>query len=1254
MKTQLRLVFALLALPSLAAIHEDDFLKVETPDTVTPGAGFQVKVTLKKDLAEGENVSVAMHRFKQGGGWLDTGEWRPPQTMKKGETKTYTFTAKWKENLHHYGPLVFIAPNGTWNKATHKLFCGEIHWAMSAEDAARQKAAEEAAAARRKPPEGITYKKSWLVPRGCFKPGTDEPMKEVHEGESFEIVADYYLDPSEYWNDKCHVVAFPCGPWIDNPDGVHEKGRHHVGYSGLGWSFKPVTPGQGTVRFKQTIKKVYRYNSLFFHVRFRGGDDKDFPWTKTCGAPRIVRPVHGLDIVAPTAGGLFVAGRDRPVVDLIAGPDAEAGAEVTIRILGLDADGKIEEVGLAKAAMPAPGATAKVDLSDAIGGRLGVFLAEGRCGEKSVDAFLGVIPDVDKALGGKRAPFGATDLHTDLECETAAKLGFSVNRMFVGWGGLVPKRGEYHFDWLATMMDRQEKHGIKPWLMLTGAPEWILPPEIHSPGFEPYPFDEAGWRESIRAIAQRFGKRVYGIEWLNEIVPGSKSANPVADYGRFCAIGAEELRKVNPEAKSILAGGLWPRNFRLDLLGAGIGKSVDILPIHYGEYEGAAEAIADAASGGVAEVWNDESASGLSVWGMEGREALERSFYQSQYVLRAWPAQLVAGVKGIIYFGGEANPAGNWKYLLDDHTPRPVAATLAVLSAKLGDARPVGIFRAEPGVRVAVFEKKSHAALAVVFAETDGPAVEVSLPANAGSTVVRTDHQGNEKALRADGVLTVKAGAMPVIYEGLPLGPLAIRCALSIEGQGTLAAKPSVSFVRGAEPQLHAAVCNPIGVPVKGNIAFEIGGKAIGSKTFELARGESAHLSFDVPAEAVPEGTAEGVANISWIAGVSSRADFATRPFTASTIDPATLGNLLVNGGFESGTESWHGGGRVVALPGGRPGEEGHALSLDHDKGYVQCLQRIQNPTPGRQLVYTAWMRTDNMYAGSNVSLYKEGGGARDLYIPHVFCAPKDTHGAWNLMVKVINTGIAEKTVQFQPVARGENGTALYDNIRVVVRDGSDWAAEAHGAAKPKTIDGNLADWDFSDPLPLLCANQIASEGGYEWTPENLSGIAQLTWDKEALYIAARVRDDVHAAQTGDKTLLGDALQIGLHPANRVPGTEGAAIEWQVSAANPGGGSGKHTVYRPAAHAAGLASGQLAKDSSVYEVAVRRDGQDTCYEIRIPWADAGGVRPQPGTRLGLSLRLTDADNGAARGAAAWGRGLDPWAPTSFGSLVLVP
>ena len=64
-----------------------------------------------------------------------------------------------------------------------------------------------------------------------------------------------------------------------------------------------------------------------------------------------------------TAGGLFVAGREKPVLDLVAAADAKAGAPVSITVCALDSDGKLEEVGTATATIPAPGQTAKVDLS---------------------------------------------------------------------------------------------------------------------------------------------------------------------------------------------------------------------------------------------------------------------------------------------------------------------------------------------------------------------------------------------------------------------------------------------------------------------------------------------------------------------------------------------------------------------------------------------------------------------------------------------------------------------------------------------------------------------------------------------------------------------------------------------------------------------------------------------------------------------------------------------------------------------------
>jgi hypothetical protein len=85
-----------------------------------------------------------------------------------------------------------------------------------------------------------------------------------------------------------------------------------------------------------------------------------------------------------------------------------------------------------------------------------------------------------------------------------------------------------------------------------------------------------------------------------------------------------------------------------------------------------------------------------------------------------------------------------------------------------------------------------------------------------------------------------------------------------------------------------------------------------------------------------------------------------------------------------------------------------------------------------------------------------------------------------------------------------------------------------------------------------------------------------------------------------------------------------------------------------------LKSGQLAKDSSVYDVAIQRDGDVISYELRMPWSEIQGIRPDDGVKLGLSLRLSDADEGGRFLRINWGMGLDPvWSPASFGVLTLV-
>ena len=85
-------------------------------------------------------------------------------------------------------------------------------------------------------------------------------------------------------------------------------------------------------------------------------------------------------------------------------------------------------------------------------------------------------------------------------------------------------------------------------------------------------------------------------------------------------------------------------------------------------------------------------------------------------------------------------------------------------------------------------------------------------------------------------------------------------------------------------------------------------------------------------------------------------------------------------------------------------------------------------------------------------------------------------------------------------------------------------------------------------------------------------------------------------------------------------------------------------MFRPNAFSLGAKSGQLAKDSSVYEVSIERKGTKTVYALRIPWAEIPGFTPAVGATMGCNLVLFDSDGpGPALGRMTWGAGLKPGA-----------
>ena len=1247
---------------------EFDWCTVESPKSVSAGQGYQIRVTLKKSLPAGENLSVHAHCVKKPNSWGGIYEWRPAQAPKAvGETSVFSFTAKNSPTVAKLVPVVFAAPNGEWSKKGWNAWPPQIPLVVSA--------AEVAAAAARERPASVTFKKSWLQ----FLP---LDVKEVRSGEKFTVKVRYHLDAADDWGGGTTLMMDPLGPWIDNPDGVVNKSSQHIFIYGLWRQTKKIKPGDGTIEFvcEPGKNSFGERNQVAFRAKFVGGDGKEWPWEVRTGGPDLVPDTKGFRLQSDAVGGLFYYD-ETPAVNLHWGDVAASQAVKDVDFTVYDCESNVVARFTKNLTVGAPGTTTKISLPKL--SRRGTLLLEARMSDakgaeiRRATAFA-TIPDVSKMLLGKRPPLACTNVRNPRQAEIAAKLGFRYCRLFTGWASLNPRRGIYTMDSLLSTLDGLNANGIRPWVLLTGAPEWAMPAGVHSPGYCPFPFDAAGWEESITRIATACKGKVWGFEWLNEISQGDRTKHPVEDYVRFCRIGTKVLRKVDPTARVQMAGGLWPRSYRLDVIRGGVLDAIDVLPVHYGSYGSVAEAIRDAKAGGCDEVWDNESARGISVWKMPPLEQLYCSVTQCSYLLRQWPGEFVAGAKAVTYFGGEANAPGNWTYLLDDYTPRPVLATLAVFASKLGGSTPVGAAYLSPGAIVYLFRRTDGKGLAYVMSESEGcekpshysasaqilaaEPVNVSLPVGGSAAVRVTDYQGNERRAKTEGgFLRIAAKPIPVIVEGFDLEPLAATCSLSIGGQDALTPKPSVRCVSGAAARVDVRVRNPLSTALAGSVSVSLGGKSLAAQKIALKSGESQFLTFD--AGKLGSRVKSGKVLMTW----KNPSVSYEREFTLETVRPDLLGNLLTNGDFADGKMGWNFNGRaalknIAATKGVKasdPGMDGEALAFENAKGYMSVNQQIALPAPGREYLYTAWVWPDMMYCGSNLGVTKKDGSYKESHMLGVFTAPKTAKG-WVLLSKRRATEPDDVKATFSPVGTGRPGPdgkslALYRNIRVTVYDGTDFAAEADQVKEPIAVDGDLSDWEEATcTIPLLCENQVKPGANYKWTPQNLSGVAYFAWDKDSLYFAARVKDNSHVVRKDGDANKGDAITLALHPGNRVPGTDGRAVEWYLSTAHPGSGSGKYTLYRPGAHSGGLKSGQLAKDSSNYEIAIRQDGDVCTYELRIPWSEIPGFSPELGARLGLSLRLTDLDEDGSFGEINWGMGLSPaWAPSAFGVLTLI-
>ena len=1221
MKTRLIALSLLGAFCALAGVKETDWATLETPDAWTPDTPFEVKVTLKGTVPAGQQVCSHLQWMKKAG-WGGMLSWVPGKPAEGGKTYVFRHKPGMKKDLDRINCLFFLAPDGDFKKKTKSdnvgvpLAGGKLPGAAPASSK----------------PDTVTFKKSYIW--------LEEAPRPTRRGENLTLRIRYRLDPSDTWGDKpTQLQCMPLGPWIDNPDGTVNTKRHHVGYPGLNTQVKPVEPGEHVLEFSWKLQKTYRYNGCFFRCKFKTPEGREWPWEWRGGGMDVVKGGDRLYLEPLATGGLFKYG-ETPKVKVLWGPKAKPGArEATLTVRNIAGAAVLTK-------------TVSVDPSRGEETLEIAGLAERGTFSATLDVpdvgaeycYFGTIPAFARKEG-RRTPFGVTNIYDEDFAKIAGELGFSFTRLFTSWKGLQPAPGVWQLDGLDKTIALNDRNGLTPWICLYDPPAWALPEGMWAAGFEPSPFSLKDWGLAVEKIARRYDGRLMGFEMLNEIVPGNKCKDPVRDYVEICRVGAQAAKKVNPKNVIQLAGGLWPHNFRIDLLNAGVGEWIDVLPVHYSTYEGIVEAKTDLRVRGLGKVRvaDNETASGLSTWEMKPDGTLAKSVGQCKHVMTRWPDELCAGSLFITYFGGSGDPCGNWSYMIDRVTPRPCAVTLAVVQGKIGYAEPVGKFFLD-GCPVQLFDADGQG---IAFISAPGKeGVRVAFPpAKRGGALRITDYQGNETAA-ADGF--VMAGDMPVIVEGFDLDALKLHAALRVGTSELPAAEPQVVVDASDRMSVPVLVRNPYAAERTFTLTPQTHDWAA-AKTVSVTLAPGAEKGVELvyapkSGEKVPPVSRLEVSVAT--AGVPP----AAKPFLLYAIDPNAIGNLLRNGDFEEGAEGWGGKNAIVDAPDGT----GKALCLaGSGKGqYKSQWQGVDIPVPGQSYLYTCWMRGDGMGGGSNIGeSFSDGTKSRNYYMPAVFSMGANGSAGWRLMVKRFDTKPNTKSLVLTPVAEG-TGKVYYDNVSLSLYKGTDFAAfagRAGGAKKPSKV-------------PLCCDNQVQASGGYAWTPANLSGVGEFTWDEKGLRLRVEVTDDVSAPKaivsstsaTGAEALSGDVLALAIFPKTGADGQPAdEQLRWYMNLASPGGGSGTTTLFRPAKYAQGLKAGQLAKDSSVYQVDFRRTGGKTVYDVTIPWSEIPGFAPAKGASFGCSLVLVDADGGPGLGKMIWGADLGD-SPSGCGIVTLLP
>jgi len=267
---------------------------------------------------------------------------------------------------------------------------------------------------------------------------------------------------------------------------------------------------------------------------------------------------------------------------------------------------------------------------------------------------------------------------------------------------------------------------------------------------------------------------------------------------------------------------------------------------------------------------------------------------------------------------------------------------------------------------------------------------------------------------------------------------------------------------------------------------------------------------------------------------------------------------------------------------------------------------------------------------------------------------PKDTNGAWKELSIALQTPLHASEAKIR-CGMNAIGDVWFDNVRLVQISkarhepfqGATFACLQ--VTHRITLDGRLDEWADVERTPITRVGTLRGEeenvlgrGALHNGEKDLSAVLQACYDRNCLYVAIEVKDDVFPRVLRPLSK-GDGIRFGFDTLGQR--SQRAEHDDLVFGCVPQGDG--LVFYKEYPTWRGINFPAIRRG-------FRKTPDGAVYELAIPWRMLGIRNPGGRSTLDLSIQVTDEDGNGLKWLE-WGRGLGLRTnPSEFGTMVLLP